>query len=144
MTHLSNLTQSSWIKLTRTHHHLLNAVEEALKSEDLPPLGWYDVLLELSRAGNNGLRPFELEQKLLLPQYGISRLVDKIEKSGYLQRQRCPDDKRGLRLFITEQGSKVQQKMWPIYATTLNTNIEQKLDRSEQDILVTILSKLLR
>ena len=50
----------------------IEAVEARLKAADLPPLGWYDVLLELEKAGEAGLRPFELQARLLLPQYGVS------------------------------------------------------------------------
>ena len=43
-----------------------------------PPLAWYDALLEIEKAGPDGLRPFELRKLLLLPQYGTSRLLDRM------------------------------------------------------------------
>ena len=58
----------------------LASVEQSLRSAELPQLVWYDALLELERAGKQGLRPFELERQMLLAQYNLSRLIDRIEK----------------------------------------------------------------
>ena len=82
----------------------MGTVESALKDAGLPPLVWYDVLLELERAGEAGVRPFELERAMLLAQYNLSRLLERIEKESYIERRTCPDDGRGQLLRITESG----------------------------------------
>ena len=53
-------------------------VEAAVKAKGYPPLAWYDVLLELSREGGRRLRPVELEKELLVAQYNLSRLLDRM------------------------------------------------------------------
>jgi hypothetical protein len=50
----------TWVRLVRAQQVVLSAVEAELKAGGFPPLAWYDVLLELSRAEGGGLRPFEL------------------------------------------------------------------------------------
>ena len=77
---LSESTEEAWTHLVRAHHAVLSGVERALKRDGYPPLAWYDCLLELDRAGDGGLRPLELEKRLLLPQYGLSRLLKRIEE----------------------------------------------------------------
>ena len=72
----------AWARLLKAERLALARVETALKQAGLPPLAWYDVLLELERAGEAGLRPFELERALLLAQYNLSRLLDRIERGG--------------------------------------------------------------
>lgn len=104
MTKPTDATVKAWARLLRAHQSAFSSVESALKDADLPPLSWYDVLLELEHAGNRGVRPFELEHALLLPQYGISRLIERIEKAGYLKRETCNDDGRGQYLLITATG----------------------------------------
>ena len=79
-------------------------VERDLKQAGLPPLAWYDALLELHRARPEGLRPGDLEKEMLLPQYNVSRLVDRLEAAGYVVRRRIPRDGRGQVLQITEPG----------------------------------------
>src|SRR6266566_841845 len=68
----------AWTRLIRAQQAALSAVEADLKTAGFPPLAWYDVLLELSRAEGEGLRPFALEQELLLAQYNLSRLLDRL------------------------------------------------------------------
>src|SRR5215472_11241880 len=82
----SEVAVRAWARLTRAQHQALTAVEQALSAAKLPPLAWYDVPLELERAGGS-LRPFELEREMLLAQYNLSRLIDRMEKAGYVERR---------------------------------------------------------
>ena len=54
----------AWARLLKAERLALARVEAALKQAGLPPLAWYDVLLELERAGETGMRPFELDTLL--------------------------------------------------------------------------------
>jgi hypothetical protein len=52
---------AAWTGLIRAQHALMDAIEGELKDAGFPPLSWYDVLLELSRAPRGALRPVEQE-----------------------------------------------------------------------------------
>ncbi|SDZ12973.1 transcriptional regulator, MarR family [Jannaschia faecimaris] len=135
-------TTSAWISLARAYDSTYSAIEEALKGNRLPPLTWYDVLLELERADPNGLRPFELQESLLLPQYGISRLISRIEKEGYLQTIDCEDDKRGKQLKITESGKEIRMLMWRVYGDILQKVIGERLTSDQASQLSKLLGEL--
>ena len=96
----------AWVRLVRVSQSLLSAVEADLKSSGFPPLAWYDALLELRRAGADGLRPFELQGAMLLAQYNLSRLTDRLDKAGYVRRRRYDGDRRGQLLTITPSGER--------------------------------------
>ena len=134
--------EAAWVSLARGHQGVLGRIETALQSADLPPLGWYDVLLELSRSRETGVRAFELECRLLLPQYGLSRLLDRIEKAGYIERRVCKDDRRGKLLFITQSGEDIRQRMWPVYQKAILDILGKKLSKKEAEQFVLTLSKL--
>src|SRR5256714_97769 len=68
----------AWTRLVKAARVVLGAVEAELKAAGFPPLGWYDALLELSRDKVDGLRPFVLEERLLLAQYNVSRVLDRL------------------------------------------------------------------
>ena len=104
-------------------------MEGALKAAGLPPLAWYDVLLELERAGDCGLRPFALERELLLPQYGLSRLLARMEEAGLVERRNCPSDGRGQMVVIAEAGRATRGAMWPVYARALHEAVGCRLSR---------------
>jgi len=137
------VTVRAWTQLIRAHGVAFSAVEKTLKDNKLPPLVWYDILFELEQAGHNGLRPYELEQRLLLPQYGISRLINRIEKAGYLERNVCEDDGRGQFLQITCSGRKLRQDMWQIYGPAIDASIGEKLSQEQQKTMSGLLDKLI-
>ena len=116
----------------RVSQQLLSAVEKDLKAAKLPRLSWYDVLLELRRAGPDGLRPFELQDKLLLAQYNQSRLIDRLAKAGLVSRDAYESDGRGQVLRITAQGQDTLAVMWEVYRQSIFLHFTNKL--SEEDI----------
>lgn len=131
MTIPSDITVQTWIHFVRAYGSAMSDIEQALIDNNLPPLSWYDVLLELEKAGNKGLRQFELERALLLKQYSVSRLVEKIEKNQYLRRETSKEDKRGKRLIITDKGKDLRQQMWQVYGPKIDNIIGQKLTQSQ-------------
>ena len=139
----SKTTVQAWARLLRAHQTALSSVENALKNDGLPPLIWYDVLLELERAGDKGLRPFELERELLLPQYGVSRLIERIEKAGHLKRETCEDDGRGQRLIISATGKEFRQRMWPVYGRAIEDAVGKKLTSTQAKNISELLAKLI-
>lgn len=132
----------AWARLLAAHRDALGRVERALDEAGLPALSWYDVLLELERAGGDGLRPFELERKLLLAQYNLSRLLERLVKAGCVDREPCEDDGRGRRLSISRRGKAVRRKMWPVYARAIQEAIGSKLAEDEARQLESLLRKL--
>ena len=109
----------AWARLLGAQRLALQLVERALGKARLPPLAWYDVLLELEQAGKLGLRPFELQETMLLAQYNLSRLLDRLEKSCYVERRECEQDGRGQVVVITEAGRAMRRQMWPVYAAAI-------------------------
>jgi DNA-binding MarR family transcriptional regulator len=127
MTKIRPETTKAWTALMRANRILLERVESVLKNAGFPPLGWYDALLEIERAGQEGLRPFELKERLLLPQYSMSRLLDRMEKAGYIRRVACDEDGRGQTVIATEAGLRIRQDMWPVYAGFLADAVQNRL-----------------
>ena len=137
----SRQTVDAWVHLARAHRAVLGAVEAALKAAGLPPLGWYDVLLELSRAPD-GLRQHELEARLLLEQYNVSRLVDRLVAAGLAAKTVDPKDGRGRILLPTTDGEALRRRMWPVYAEVLGTRIGARLNDAQARQLADLLAAL--
>ena len=139
----SETVERAWARLMRAQRIALASVERALKSAGLPPLAWYDALLELERAGAQGLRPFELERAMLLEQYNLSRLLDRIEKAGYLERRACADDGRGHVVVITPAGKAMRRRMWPVYAAAIQEAFGRRLSEQQAKNLDALLGALI-
>lgn len=139
----SKATISAWARLARVQQQALRSIERALKEAGLPPLAWYDVLLELERAGGPGLRPFELERAMLLAQYNLSRLIDRLEAAGHVERIACEDDGRGHLIAVTASGRAMRRRMWPVYARAIEQAIGRHLAAAETRSLDGLLGALL-
>jgi len=143
MTKLPNTeTMTVWSKLIRVEQDLMADIETRLKAADLPPLRWYDVLLELAREGAAGLRPKVLEDRLLLSQYNISRLIDRMAKVGLVRIQRLKEDKRAQRIELTAQGQETKERIWQIYGPFIEARMGEKLSPTETSQLINLLDKL--
>ncbi|VAX09293.1 hypothetical protein MNBD_GAMMA25-2357 [hydrothermal vent metagenome] len=136
-------TIKAWIQLHRTHRLLLDKVENSLKRKGLPPLGWYDILLELHREKSKGLRQYEIGEKTLLNKHNLSRLIDRLEKNQLVGRHACTEDGRGNRIEITDKGEKVLKQVWPVYAQSIQESFGIKLNSNEVVEMSSILSKVL-
>ncbi|MFY0616611.1 MarR family winged helix-turn-helix transcriptional regulator [Shimia sp.] len=137
-------TIAAWTALVSVNGSLLEDIETALKNAKLPKLSWYDALWEIEKVGAAGIRPYELRERLLLPQYALSRLLDRIAKAGLIERQDAKEDGRGQKIKITPEGRAKRHAMWPIYADVLNRSIEQRLTQTETAELAHLLKKLMR
>ncbi len=135
-------TIRSWVQLHRIHRKLQDEVESSLKASGLPPLDWYDVLLELHRAGSSGLRQYEISGQVLLNKHNLSRLIDRLEKNQLVQRYASSEDGRGNQVKITRKGEKVLKEIWPVYGQTIQEQFEQKLTKKDIQDLTRLMKKL--
>jgi len=136
----TEVAERAWVQLIRAHRSARCSVEKALRTADLPTLEWYDVLLELERGGP--LRSRDLQERLLLAQYNLSRLVDRMEAEGLVARERCSDDARCQWIGVTEAGIAVRQRMWPVYAEAIRAALESRLTKAQAAQLGDLLGKL--
>jgi DNA-binding MarR family transcriptional regulator len=135
-------TLAAWTRLMRVQHKLLAGIEAELKSAGLPPLSWYDALLELSRAPGGRMRPVELERAMLLAQYSTSRLLERLVRAGLLAREPCQIDRRGQFVRITADGEALRERMWNVYAAALERHVGARLPADDARSLCRILGKL--
>jgi len=135
-------TTKVWTSLVSVSRALQERIEDDLKAHGLPPLAWYDALFEIEKAGKHGIRPFELKERLLLPQYGISRLLDRLAERGLVTRDGVQDDGRGQVVRLTQKGRETRLAMWPVYAGVLVSAIGDRLSASEAAELARLLGRL--
>jgi DNA-binding MarR family transcriptional regulator len=132
---------ATWRAFLNAHAVLIQRIEADLKAHGLPPLGWYDVLWPLYRAGDRRLRMNELAQQVVLSRTGLVRLVDRIEAAGLLRREPVPEDGRGSYAAITNDGAATLSRMWPVYRRHIQHDFLDPLG-SEAPLLRTALERV--
>lgn len=136
-------TVLAWARLLRAQSVLLERVEAELKDAGLPPLTWYDVLIEVHRMPRHEIRQYEIGAKVLLSKYNVSRLVDRLETEGHVRRVACPKDGRGSLVVLTDVGRSLLRRMWPVYAAAITRHFASRLTSDEIQQLTALLDKIL-
>lgn len=138
----SDAAISAWVNLIRTGQATLARVEAELKRAGLPDLAWYDVLYELDRAPGGWLLQADVSGRLLLAQYNLSRLVDRLEREDLVARQPCERDGRNNVLVITDKGRALRARMWPVYAAAIEAHVGRHFTEADARTLAELLNRL--
>lgn len=132
----------AWSHLLGAHALALRAVERRLKAKKLPPLAWYDVLLEIERAGGR-IRLGELAARIVIEPYNTTRLLDRLETAGLLRREKAAGDRRGAVAVLTDKGAALRQRMWPHYRRAIAETFAAALSEREAATLTRTLKKVI-
>ena len=101
---LDNRELRAWRGLLRIHAQLSKALDAQLDAAHGLPLTSYEVLMYLSDAEGGRMRMHDLASSVLLSRSGLTRLVDRLERDGYLERCSCAHDARGAFAVLTPAG----------------------------------------
>jgi DNA-binding MarR family transcriptional regulator len=123
---------AAWGAFLRAHARVTRELERELQGEQELSLADYDVLYQLAVASNGQLRMSELADRLLLSRSGVTRLVDRLEADGLVERSSCATDRRGLWARLTDVGNRRLRDATP---THLRGVCEHFLDRIPADEL---------
>jgi DNA-binding MarR family transcriptional regulator len=110
---IRELTQEelgAWRGLLRVHSALVKALDAELLAEHDLPLTSYEVLINLQAAPDRRRRMAELADGVLLSRSGMTRLVDRLERDGLLERDACVSDGRGTFAVLTDKGEELLQR----------------------------------
>lgn len=132
-----------WFYILKSQRKFFLKFSQTLKDHGLGDPSWYEILFEINLAGPNGKLMGELETKLLLPQYGLSRHVARMEKADLLRREYISDGRRKQVLFLTDEGTRRLGIVWPLYLDTLKSEMGPLLDTDEAYDLARFLLRLL-
>ncbi len=106
----TSLEAEAYLNLLHTSDYLQRQVEALLKAEDLST-SQYNVLRILRGAGKAGLCCHEIAARMLTRDPDITRLLDRLEKRGLVERRRDRRDRRVITARITRAGLEVLRRL---------------------------------
>jgi DNA-binding MarR family transcriptional regulator len=106
---------AAWRGLLRVHAALAKALDAELGQAHDLPLSSYEVLITLQSAPGKKRRMAELADQVLLSRSGMTRLVDRLERDGLLERDTCTSDGRGCFAVLTEAGEELLARARPTH-----------------------------
>ncbi len=108
-----------WNELESEHARVREALEHRLQREHRLSLTEYEVLRRLSDSPEGHRRIQELAEEIHLSQSALSRLVQRLEDDGFVCRNVCDHDRRGVYACVTDAGRKVQSEAHPTHVAVL-------------------------
>ena len=109
----------AWSHFLGTQPLAVRAIERRLADAGQPPFAWYDVLLELERAGGR-LRIGMLAENLVVEPYNMTR---------------APGDRRGAMAVLTDAGRTTRRRMWPLYEKAILEVFSPLSDRDAESLI---------
>ena len=94
----------TWRAFLTAHALLTRRLDEDLRTEEGLTLGEYSALLQVAEAPGRSLRMNQLATGIFLSRSGVTRLIDRLEADGLIQRSTCTDDGRGALAVLTDAG----------------------------------------
>jgi len=94
----------SFVALVRAYTQATRQLNAQLAADHGLTISDYEVLLRLARADDRRMRRVDLAEQVLLTASGITRLLDGLERSGYVERGSCDTDRRVVYAVLTDEG----------------------------------------
>jgi DNA-binding MarR family transcriptional regulator len=98
------LTETAFLRFLRAHAAVTRELSARLEAAHGLTLSDFDVLVQLFHAEGNRLRRVDLARTVLLTASGITRLLDGLERAGWVEKQHCESDARVTYAALTETG----------------------------------------
>jgi DNA-binding MarR family transcriptional regulator len=115
--------REAWHELRAAHERVSAALDHALQEHHRLSLTEFEVLQRLGESEDGYLRMQELAGEIHLSQSALSRLVGRLEKAGYAERDICEDDRRGIYACLTDRGRELAATAEPTYRQILREQL---------------------
>lgn len=141
---LSSLTESErrgWRVFIECAWALLDILDSEMQAERKLSLRWYDVLVHLEDAAD-GLRMNELASHILSSQSGLTRVIDRMDEAGLVRRERPPDDRRVVQVYITPKGLETLTAARAVHQGGIERHFAAHLDEQDLEALTHALQKV--
>lgn len=128
--------------LLETNARLSRSLGLELESTCDLPLAWFDVLLQLRKSPQGRLKMNEIADAIVHSTGGTTRLIDRLEAAGLVERRNCPSDRRAIHVAITDVGNQRLDAALNVHLGYLEENLATRLTKVEREQLADLLTKL--
>jgi DNA-binding MarR family transcriptional regulator len=132
----------AWVGLLRAHATTTRRFNAELVAEHGLTLNDYEVLLHLSRADGKRLRRVDLAERVLLTPSGITRLLEGLEREGYVERASCESDARVTYAQLTGDGEAKLRSAATTHVAGIREFFRGRFSQDELEALGGLLERL--
>ena len=140
---LSPHQRAAWSGFIRAHASIVKELDAELQAAHGLPLSSYDVLVQLSLAPNGRMQMFELAEAVHLSRSGLTRLVERLECQGLLERHRGDRDPRQVFACITKLGLERLAETTATHLAGVRRRFLERLSQTQVQQLAVVWNQLL-
>jgi len=129
-----------WVFATRL---FWEEVERDLAQDADMPFGYYDILVMLSETPGRRMRMSELADCTQSSRSRLSHAVNRLEELGWVQRESCPEDRRGQVAVLTDAGFSALEIAAPHHVESVRRHLFDVLTPEQVEQLDGIAATLL-
>ena len=119
---LSDAEQASWRAVLRGTRLLERSLDQALHAHGIQ-LSEYEILSMLSESDSNRLRMSDLAAMVVQSRSRLTHTAKRLEQRGWVTREACLDDRRGVELVLTPDGLREILEMSQIHVQSVHESI---------------------
>jgi DNA-binding MarR family transcriptional regulator len=120
---------------------LVDILDAELERDAGIPMRWYDALVQLEETPD-GLRMNELAERILYSKSGFTRVVDRLEEAGLVQRVRLDNDRRSILVVLTDEGRTTMEQARRHHRHGIEQHFSRHLSDAEIKALTRALEKV--
>ena len=139
---IEQASSRTFVALVRAHAAATRSLSAQLSADHGLTLSDYEVLLRLARAEDRRMRRVDLAEEVLLTASGITRLLDGLEQSGFVERASCASDRRVVYAVLTDAGLAKLREASGSHIAQIDAHFRASLDDEQLDALTTLLTRL--
>ncbi len=132
----------AFVGLVRAHASATRGLSADLLEEHGLTLNDYECLLRLTHAPGGQLRRVDLSRELLLTPSGITRLLEGLERAGYVERRNCAADARVSYAVLTPEGREKLKQARRSHVAQVREHFGARLSDEELATLASLLARL--
>lgn len=141
MEDIKSIHALAYFNLLKTGSWVEEKVKIALRSHDLTH-AQLNVLYILFENDPEPVSANELKKKILVSNPDVTRLLDRLVKKGYVQRETCPENRRKIDIALTDSGRKMFVKAHHSAKQSIGNFFEKQITEDEAIELRRILHKI--
>jgi len=116
---LSAAEQRAWRSWLAAERLLVDRLDRQLQDESGMSHADYEILVHLSEADDDRMRMSELAEQALFSRSRLSHAVSRLERLGWVAREDCPTDRRGMFAVLTPPGLAALEAAAPGHVATV-------------------------
>ena len=131
-----------WARLLRGHASATRELSAQLVAEHGLTINDYGALLSLSHAEGGRMRRIDLADELMLTASGITRLLEGLERAGFVERGECASDRRVTYAVLTPAGREKLEAASQSHLAGVAAFFEERFSAEEIEQLTSLLARL--